>query len=45
MEPEVKRWVRVGVAVTLAVPQLVVGVWAVAMPLVAAAVFRWDEER
>jgi hypothetical protein len=32
MEPEVKRWVRLGVAVTLAAPQLVVGVWAVSAP-------------
>ena len=32
MEPEVKRWVRLGSAVTLAVPQLVIGVWAVLAP-------------
>lgn len=32
MEPEVKRWVRLGVAVTLAVPQVVIGVWAVIAP-------------
>jgi hypothetical protein len=32
MEQEVKRWVRLGVAVTLAVPQLVIGVWAVIAP-------------
>ena len=32
MEPEVKRWVRLGVAVTMAVPQVVIGVWAVIAP-------------
>jgi hypothetical protein len=32
MEREVKRWVRVGIAVTLAVPQLIIGVWAVIAP-------------
>jgi hypothetical protein len=32
MGPEVKRWVRLGTAVTLGVPQLVVGIWAVVAP-------------
>jgi hypothetical protein len=32
MEPEVKRWVRLGIAVTLAVPQLITGIWAVIAP-------------
>ncbi|MEY2427017.1 MAG: hypothetical protein QOI61_2589, partial [Actinomycetota bacterium] len=32
METEVKRWVRLGVAATLAVPQLVIGLWAVLAP-------------
>ena len=32
MEPEVKRWVRIGVAVTLAVPQLIIGTWALMAP-------------
>lgn len=32
MEREVPRWVRLGVAVTLGVPQLVVGLWAVLAP-------------
>lgn len=32
MKPEVKRWVRLGIAVTLAVPQLIIGVWAVIAP-------------
>ena len=32
MEREVPRWVRLGVAVTLGAPQLVVGLWAVLAP-------------
>lgn len=32
METEVKRWVRLGVVVLLAGPQLVVGLWAVLAP-------------
>jgi hypothetical protein len=32
MEREVPRWVRLGVAVSLGVPQLVVGLWAVLAP-------------
>jgi hypothetical protein len=32
METHVARWVRLGVAVTLAVPQLVIGVWALMAP-------------
>ena len=32
MEREVPRWVRLGVAVTLGAPQLVIGLWAVLAP-------------
>ena len=32
MEPAVKRWVRIGVAVTLAVPPLIIGIWALMAP-------------
>ena len=32
METAVKRWVRLGVVVTLAAPQLVIGLWAVLAP-------------
>ena len=32
MEREVPRWIRLGVAVTLGAPQLVVGLWAVLAP-------------
>jgi hypothetical protein len=32
MERVVKRWVRLGIAVTLGVPQLVIGLWAVIAP-------------
>jgi hypothetical protein len=32
MAREVKRWVRVGIVVTLAVPQLITGIWAVIAP-------------
>jgi hypothetical protein len=32
MATEVRRWVRLGIVVTLAVPQLVTGIWAVIAP-------------
>jgi hypothetical protein len=32
MATEVKRWVRLGILVTLAVPQLIIGIWAVIAP-------------
>ena len=32
MEPPVPRWIRVGVSATLAVPQVLIGLWAVVAP-------------
>src|SRR5688500_10235320 len=32
MDTEIRRWVRLGIVVTLAAPQLVIGLWAVLAP-------------